>query len=405
MRIRLTSLVLTIILIMGLVACATPDISEPELDILEGVSALEVATDIDSAIARVDHSRRVMDVIVLNEQEHDRYFRISIKLVLTGDAESGPADFADDVEGILPAIRMVFEERGVQLAKVEFAAIDDDNPDEFLRWRSSDGESGIYYDLTHGRDVVLVDISWNALPRRIEAYVENVELTINTSSGSVIGIYSGDVMDGIPHGRGEFTSQDTTGISWIYAGEFKDGQFHGYGTTEWETGAREEGYFQFGRIFEGRRYDNDGELEIRVRNGAWFPVATTDSFGWSEEFAKSFTVRIHPCFENFNFADYSWFLENHPSDIVLGSIESEETAMAGAEEVWNELFGHTPTMALRRDVLREYNRLGIMPYNILYDEANDVWFVAGALPEGVLGTAPFIFIRGSDGQVLAAWLA
>ena len=429
MRIRLTSLALAFILVMGLVACATPDIPEPEPDIPleqepEVIPEPEPDTDtlfgaINNAIAGVDRSERVMDIAILDDGRDD-YFGVSVRLVLTDHPGNGYVDFADDVEYTLPAIRMVFLVRGIQFASVEFIAIASDDPDNILRWYSSDGLVGDYYSLAHGRNATFSDIRWDELPQRIEFYLEdvervkNVELSIDMPTWSIVGIYSGDVVNGIPHGHGVFTTPDQTfeGYYWTYTGEFKNGQFHGYGMTEWETGSREEGFYQFGRIINGRRYNAAGELSTRIINaGARRVEGVIDEWTalreewsrWLDEIAN----RPRPRVETFNFADYGWILEEHPSDIVLGPIENEEMVIAVVVESWVELFGDTSDMERWwRWRLLEYSGIETKSYEILYDESNDVWFLAGVFPPDVLsGITPFIFIRGTDGQVLAAWWA
>ena len=48
------------------------------------------------------------------------------------------------------------------------------------------------------------------------------------------GTFIGKVQDGIPKGKGSFTAQNSTGIKWVYAGEFENGTFNGYGTIVWD---------------------------------------------------------------------------------------------------------------------------------------------------------------------------
>ena len=118
-----------------------------------------------------------------------------------------------------------------------------------------------------------------------------------------------------------------------------------------------------------------------------FPLTDMDR----EEFIREIGQIVHPSFSNFNFDDYGRFLEMFPFDRILGPITSEEMAKAGAEAIWVELFGKHITIDRQ-------------PFLVLYDESSDVWFLAGTLPPDFLGSVPHIFIRGSDGQVLAVWM-
>jgi len=100
-----------------------------------------------------------------------------------------------------------------------------------------------------------------------------------------------------------------------------------------------------------------------------------------------------PSFTNFNFDNYGLYLELYSSDIVVGPILTETRAKAKARDVWIEVFGEQFMQNRPAQDIR-----------ILYDEANDVWFLAGTLPPDTLGAVPNIFIRGADGQVLAVWM-
>jgi len=98
--------------------------------------------------------------------------------------------------------------------------------------------------------------------------VENVEVSLRVFTDTYrTGTYSGEVLDGVPHGEGVFTTYNAQGIRWTYTGGFVDGLFQGNGVMEWETGRREEGYYQYGYLFSGRIYDEDGDLLLEMENG------------------------------------------------------------------------------------------------------------------------------------------
>lgn len=47
------------------------------------------------------------------------------------------------------------------------------------------------------------------------------------------GVYTGEVMDGIPNGIGRFDSSNPQGNKWYYEGEFTNGTFNGMGLCVW----------------------------------------------------------------------------------------------------------------------------------------------------------------------------
>lgn len=92
---------------------------------------------------------------------------------------------------------------------------------------------------------------------------------------------------------------------------------------------------------------------------------------------------------NFKLTDYSYFIENFPSEKVLGSIDSAEAAKEKAEIIWLEIYGES---------IKERS-----PYVVSFDDENQVWLVHGILPKYWVGGVPQILIQKSDGKVLAVW--
>ncbi len=76
--------------------------------------------------------------------------------------------------------------------------------------------------------------------------VENKEITISLPYGERTGIYSGDMVDGIPEGHGKFESENTEGTAWTYEGSFVAGVFEGEGKTVWENGLIQTGTYKGG---------------------------------------------------------------------------------------------------------------------------------------------------------------
>ena len=88
----------------------------------------------------------------------------------------------------------------------------------------------------------------------------SIEHTITTSSWTRTGNFSGQTLDGIPHGQGTFTTVNDYGVRWIYTGAFAYGHFNGYGRMVWQNGQLQEGFFVDSLIVEGRLYNEHGEL-------------------------------------------------------------------------------------------------------------------------------------------------
>ena len=77
------------------------------------------------------------------------------------------------------------------------------------------------------------------------SYVNNKEMTLTFSFGTKTGTYSGPVnKDGLPEGKGAFTSKNSEGESWTYTGDFVNGHFEGEGEASWpEANYKEIGQY------------------------------------------------------------------------------------------------------------------------------------------------------------------
>lgn len=94
-----------------------------------------------------------------------------------------------------------------------------------------------------------------ALMFSLTAYAESttqMHWVVKYSNGDVReGEYTGDIVNGIPHGYGLFTSQSVLGVRWYYIGQWSNGIMHGDGIQIWETGAQNKGTFANGDFIEG----------------------------------------------------------------------------------------------------------------------------------------------------------
>lgn len=74
--------------------------------------------------------------------------------------------------------------------------------------------------------------------------VTDQELTLTMESGDETGVYTGDLVDGLPHGTGKFTVSNGDEIAWTYEGAWEKGHFEGTGKTVWDDGFIQEGNYQ-----------------------------------------------------------------------------------------------------------------------------------------------------------------
>jgi len=102
-------------------------------------------------------------------------------------------------------------------------------------------------------------------------HLENAERTLLIDNEPRTGVFTGYTLNGIPQGRGNFTSQNAEGVTWTYTGIFMSGLFGGNGIMEWETGERQVGEFRRGTLYNGSIYCEYGTLVYAVIEGVFFP--------------------------------------------------------------------------------------------------------------------------------------
>lgn len=57
------------------------------------------------------------------------------------------------------------------------------------------------------------------------------------------GTYSGETVDGVPHGFGVFETTNSEGMNWHYLGQWENGKMSGDGGLYWDNGQSEIGVF------------------------------------------------------------------------------------------------------------------------------------------------------------------
>ena len=91
----------------------------------------------------------------------------------------------------------------------------------------------------------------------------------------------------------------------------------------------------------------------------------------------------------FQLDEYQYYIENFPSEETLGGIADARDAMNKAEEVLIKTYGKT----VRNE----------KPYQLFYDEQNEVWLVTGTLRGNREGGVGNILMENDTGKVLAVW--
>ena len=246
----------------------TEEPAEPEPPTFAEI-VLELNTDVD---AETSHFERVRNIDISEDEQQEGYVTINVDLYLAIWEDRNASYFADDIEGVLPIVQSILEEYGVPASRIEFLAMTRDDlidPAGVIRWVSVNGDTGLYSDLSWERNILLDNVPWSELPRRLVEHVEDIEITLMTPGGYRTGIYTGDIFEGVPNGNGSFTSRNPEGIYWTYTGAFREGLFHGEGVQEWDSGSRREGTFLYGDLHGGHIYHDDGTLAYRVESGEW----------------------------------------------------------------------------------------------------------------------------------------
>ncbi len=76
--------------------------------------------------------------------------------------------------------------------------------------------------------------------------VTDKEITIQLDEKERTGTYTGQLVDGVPNGKGKFESINAQNVKWTYEGNFENGTFNGQGKTTWEDGTVEAGKYKNG---------------------------------------------------------------------------------------------------------------------------------------------------------------
>lgn len=110
----------------------------------------------------------------------------------------------------------------------------------------------------HAQQTAIPAQSPSAKPTGTAAMQEGLEITLRLAFGERTGVYSGEMMDGLPHGQGTFSTQNEEGTGWVYEGSWEMGHMRGQGTTAFESGYRETGWYENDNLNgQGSLYQDD----------------------------------------------------------------------------------------------------------------------------------------------------
>lgn len=99
---------------------------------------------------------------------------------------------------------------------------------------------------------VFVLLLFSVATAESNGFLTHEEITISFTYGDRTGYYTGSTLNGVPHGYGCFETQNASGNTWIYIGEFDNGLFNGNGMQVWpENSESEQGIFEDGNMISG----------------------------------------------------------------------------------------------------------------------------------------------------------
>ena len=88
--------------------------------------------------------------------------------------------------------------------------------------------------------------------------VSSEQMTLHFVYGERTGVYSGEILDGLPHGTGTFVTQNEDGLSWTYEGAWENGHMNGEGITVWDDGYKQTGTYANDSLNgQGAEYQDD----------------------------------------------------------------------------------------------------------------------------------------------------
>lgn len=78
------------------------------------------------------------------------------------------------------------------------------------------------------------------------------EITVRFPHADRTGTYTGEMKDGLAHGKGSFTTVNDEGVGWTYKGAWENGAMNGPGTLTWSDGLSFEGFYRDNQPYDGK---------------------------------------------------------------------------------------------------------------------------------------------------------
>lgn len=121
--------------------------------------------------------------------------------------------------------------------------------------------------------------------------VSKMEIVVDLSYVIRKGTYSGEMMDGVPHGFGVFETTNSDGVNWHYIGQWENGKMSGEGGQYWDDGRTEVGVFSENSLFCGTIRNANDEY-------AWVNYELNDHGHYeAKEYRKDGSLRCECCID------------------------------------------------------------------------------------------------------------
>ncbi len=96
------------------------------------------------------------------------------------------------------------------------------------------------------------------------------------------GLYTGETLEGVPHGFGLFTAVNASGVPWHYSGEWENGEMNGQGGQYWDTGKSNVGLYESNAFVCGEEYSMEATriwIDYRPNEHGHYPCKDYRSDG------------------------------------------------------------------------------------------------------------------------------
>ena len=96
-----------------------------------------------------------------------------------------------------------------------------------------------------------------------------------------------------------------------------------------------------------------------------------------------------PQIQTFEICNYQYYIDNFPGQEKVEPVSDIADLLKSVEEIWLRKYG----VHIKKQ----------KPYQVFYDNENEVWLVTGSVRPITEGGVAYILIDGITGDVLAVW--